>query len=407
MLPWTSTVVPRLPGNGLEVTLWDTATRQYRQPLAPGASARLYVCGITPYDATHIGHATTYLAFDLLGRAWRDAGHPVRYVQNLTDVDDPLLERATATQVDWQQLANLEARRFRDDLTALRVLAPDAWVSVSEAMPEIVAEIVKLQEAGTVYQVDQDWYFDVSQVDDFGAVSGLSLAEMLPISAERGGDPDRPGKRNQLDALLWRGERAGEPAWPSPFGPGRPGWHVECLAIAKSHLAGPATVQGGGFDLVFPHHDYCLAESAAAGERYAELFAHVGMVSYQGAKMSKSLGNLVFVSKLREAGVDPMAIRTAILGNHYRTAWEWTDSHIKRADLRLEHWRQALACQGGADSLALLADVRRALADDLDSPKAMALVDDWASRTLAGDDSDPTAQGLVARTIDALLGIAL
>ena len=318
MRAWTAPEIPTLAVTGPEVALHDTASGTLT-PVVPedaGRGATLYVCGITPYDATHIGHAATYVGFDLLNRAWRNAGHPVVYTQNVTDVDDPLLERATKVGVDWVELAERETELFRQDMEALRVLPPAHYTGAVESIPLVIALIQRLQAAGAVYRVDDDLYFSVTADPEFGVESNLTREQMLEIFPDRGGDPDRPGKKDPLDCIVWRAERPGEPAWPSPFGPGRPGWHIECAAIALEHLGGAFDVQGGGSDLVFPHHEMSAGHLHVAGERFARVYSHAGMVAYDGEKMSKSRGNLVFVSALRRSDVDPMAIRLALLRHH-------------------------------------------------------------------------------------------
>jgi L-cysteine:1D-myo-inositol 2-amino-2-deoxy-alpha-D-glucopyranoside ligase len=410
MRAWTSPDVPRLdlpPAPAVRVH--DTASGG---PLTsdPSGTARMYVCGITPYDATHIGHAATYIAFDLLNRAWRDAGHDVHYTQNVTDVDDPLLERATATGVDWVELAERETELFREDMTALRVLAPDDYIGAVEAIPQIVELVERMQQRGTVYDVDGDLYFDVSADPRFGEVSGLDEAAMLEIFPERGGDPGRPGKKHPLDALVWQAARPGEPAWDSPLGRGRPGWHVECTAIALQHLGRHFDVQGGGSDLVFPHHEMSASHAQAAFDEltFAGAYVHAGMVAYDGEKMSKSKGNLVLVSRLREAGVDPMAIRLAILQHHYRSDWEWRQADLERAEEWLEDWRVAVAQPRGAATAAVVQAVRDALADDLDAPAAAAAIRRWSVATNEGADlSEPGAGDVVRALVDARLGILL
>jgi L-cysteine:1D-myo-inositol 2-amino-2-deoxy-alpha-D-glucopyranoside ligase len=393
---------------------------------ASGGTARLYVCGITPYDATHMGHAATYLAFDLLLRAWRDAGLPTRYVQNVTDVDDPLLERAAATGVDWRDLARQQTELFATDMAALRVLPPDVYEGATEAIPRIVRIVTELLDQGYAYRVpgdgsepDGDVYFSVHADPDFGAVSHLDEAGMLELFAERGGDPDRAGKKHPLDALLWRVERPGEPEWDGgPLGRGRPGWHIECTAIALEHLGAGFDVQGGGSDLVFPHHEMSAAHAHLAGARpFAQRYAHAGMVGLDGHKMSKSRGNLVLVSKLREDGTDPAAIRLALLAHHYRSDWEWTEDGLTQAVARLARWREATALPAGPDAVPLLAQVRERLADDLDAPGALAAVDAWTHQALsattapdvdsAAPEFDPAAPRLVRDVVDALLGVTL
>jgi L-cysteine:1D-myo-inositol 2-amino-2-deoxy-alpha-D-glucopyranoside ligase len=404
MRSWPAPEVPRLPGKGVPLHVYDSGSRAVR-PTDPGPTARMYVCGITPYDATHLGHAATYLAFDLVGRVWRDAGHEVLYVQNVTDVDDPLLERADRDGQDWRELAEREIALFREDMTSLRILPPDHYVGVVGAIPLVAEMISTLRENGAAYEVDGDIYFPVSSDVDFGAVSGLSPAEMLPLFAERGGDPDRKGKKDPLDALLWRAERPGEPAWDSPFGPGRPGWHIECSAISLTYLGMGFDLEGGGSDLTFPHHEMSASHAqVATGSRpHARAYVHAGMVALDGEKMSKSKGNLVFVSKLRQAGTDPMAIRLALLGHHYRSDWEWTGPELVAAEARLARWRAAVRLTSGPPAGPLLNEVRRHLADDLNAPAALAAVDRWAERT--GTDTGAPAQ--VRALADALLGIAL
>jgi L-cysteine:1D-myo-inositol 2-amino-2-deoxy-alpha-D-glucopyranoside ligase len=407
MQPWSAPDVVSLPGQGRLPEVFDTST-QRQQPVGSSSSGSMYVCGITPYDATHMGHAATYLAFDLLYRAWLDAGVPVSYVQNVTDVDDPLLERAAATGQDWTELATREIGLFHDDMTALRVLPPQQYEGVVESIPLIVAVVEQLQAAGVAYDIDGDLYFSADAARDFGVVSHADHQTMLGLFAERGGDPDRAGKKNPLDWLLWRAERPGEPAWQAPFGAGRPGWHVECTAIALHYLGAPVDVQGGGSDLVFPHHEMCAAQGqAVTGGPFAKTYVHAGMVSYDGEKMSKSRGNLVFVSKLRSAGVDPMAIRLALLGHHYRSDWEWTDADLAVSNARLDSWRAAVSRPAGPPAEGLLAAVRSRLSDDLDSVGALAAIDTWVDAAAGGADSDSSSPALVRALADGLLGVLL
>ncbi|WP_204285571.1 cysteine--1-D-myo-inosityl 2-amino-2-deoxy-alpha-D-glucopyranoside ligase [Microbispora amethystogenes] len=403
MRSWSAPNVPRLPGPGLPLRLYDTAAREVRET-APTGEARMYVCGITPYDATHLGHANTYLAFDLVNRAWRDAGHDVHYTQNATDVDDPLLERAAATGTDWRSLGEREIELFRSDMEALRILPPREYVGVTETIDEITAVIGRLTERGATYDIDGDVYFSVTAAPKFGAVSGYSEETMLALFAERGGDPGREGKRHPLDWLLWRAERPGEPSWDSPFGRGRPGWHVECTAIALRNLGTGFDVAGGGSDLIFPHHEMGACEGhVATGEwPFARAYVHAGMVGLDGEKMSKSKGNLVFVSRLRPV-TDPMAVRLALLAHHYRTDWEWTADQLTEAEARLARWRAAVARPAGPAGDAVLAAVRERVADDLDAPGALAAIDAWA----AGEGDDASSPALVRDVADALLGIAL
>ena len=288
---WRGVSVPDLPGRGPEPRIFDTASGELAAAAA-GGDATLYACGITPYDATHIGHAATFLAWDLLVRAWRDAGHHVTYVQNVTDVDDPLLERAARDGEDWRELADREIDRYRADMTALRVLPPTRLVGAVEALGVIERFAGRLAERGALYGVDGDEYFARASDEAFGSVSGLDTAEMLELFAERGGDPGRPGKKDPLDALVWLAARPDEPAWGSRFGQGRPGWHVECAAISTEYLGTTFDVQAGGTDLIFPHHEMSASHARVAlgPGAFARRYAHAGMVRLDGEKMSKSLG---------------------------------------------------------------------------------------------------------------------
>ena len=412
MQPWTSTAFPQLSGQGPPLRLHDTAAGRVR-PTAPGRTARMYVCGITPYDATHLGHAATYLAFDLVHRYWRDAGHDVHYVQNVTDVDDPLLERAIRDQDDWVVLGMRETALFREDMESLRVLPPRDFVGAVEAIGEIVEVIAKLLACGAAYRVDDpehpDIYFDHRAAPHFGSESGYDEVTMARLAAERGGDPQRPGKRHPLDALMWRTARLGEPSWDSELGPGRPGWHVECCAIGLNRLGTGFDVQGGGSDLIFPHHEFSAAHAEALTGEYpmARHYVHTGMIGLNGEKMSKSKGNLVFVSRLRADQVDPMALRLALLSDHYRTDRSWNTGMLDEAVTRLARWREAVAEPGGASAQDTVRRLRAHLADDLDTPGALAAVDAWATETLTRPGPEMVAPALLRTAVDALLGIAL
>ena len=421
-----------LPGSGPAPWLHDTATGKLTLASA-GPVATLYACGITPYDATHIGHAATYTAWDLLVRAWLDSRFSVIYVQNVTDVDDPLLERAARDGEDWRELARRETQRYRGDMEALRVLPPTHLIGAVEALPIIDRFTARMAERGALYQVDEDVYFARSADPEFGALSGPGTAsgfgpgEMADLAAQRGGDPGRPGKKDPLDVLVWRAERPGEPAWDSRCGRGRPGWHVECAAIAAEYLGPSFDVQAGGSDLVFPHHEMSASHArvsfAPQQGVFARVYAHAGMVSYQGQKMSKSLGNLVFVSRLVADGVDPMAVRMALLAHHYRSDWEWTGAVLAEAQGRLARWRSALAhveaaaphvptAHPSAAAELVLAGVRTRMRDDLDAPGALEVVGRWADSVLAEAPTritpdDVAGAGLVRDTVDALLGVSL
>jgi len=412
MQSWPSAPLPALPGRGPELRLYDTSDRQVR-PVVAGPTATMYVCGITPYDATHLGHAATYLTFDLIQRLWLDLGHEVHYVQNVTDVDDPLFERANRDGLDWRELAAREVSLFRDDMTALRVLPPREYVAATEAVAEVVELVEKMLASGAAYVVDDaeypDVYFRADATLQFGYESGYDRDTMLQLFAERGGDPDRPGKTDQLDALLWRAARPGEPSWPSSFGRGRPGWHVECAAIALSRIGSGLDIQGGGSDLIFPHHEFTAAhaESVSGERRFARHYVHAGMIGLDGHKMSKSRGNLVLVSALRAQGVEPSAIRLGLLAGHYRADRDWSAEVLESANTRLHRWRTATTSPAGPDAADVIARVRRYLADDLDTPKALAALDGWVTDALEYGGHDAKAPRAVATAVDALLGVDL
>ncbi|MHB1172779.1 MAG: class I tRNA ligase family protein, partial [Lacisediminihabitans sp.] len=357
----------------------------------------------------------TYLAYDTLIRLWLDAGYEVRYVQNTTDVDDPLLERAAKMGVDWRALAASQTELFRSDMEQLSVIPPDHYIAVTEAIAEVADAVHRLAGLGFAYAVDSpdsepDLYFDCAAAAarspwELGQESRLDRDAMVELSAERGGDPERAGKRDVLDPLLWRSERKTDPAWDSVVGRGRPGWHIECSAIALHYLPTPLTVNGGGSDLLFPHHEFSAAHAVAlTGEPFAQISSHTGMVSYRGEKMSKSLGNLVLVSGLVADGVDPRAIRLAILSEHYRSDWEWTDAHLDAARTRLQSWR-AWAATAEDDSAqgqatALLVRLRGILSTDLDTPGAIRAIDETVAAGRA-----PSRTSIAA--IKALLGVDL
>ncbi len=358
--------------------LYDTARGEV-VPFHPGPVVTLYTCGITPYDSAHLGHAATYLAYDVLQRRLLDRGHRTQCVRNVTDVDDDILRKARELGVHYLDLAAEEMARFSDDMRALELLPAFSEPRATSAIPDILGFIGMVLESGHAYQAGGAVYFDVSSFPRFGQVSHLDRATMLALAAQRGGRPDDPNKRDPLDFVLWQPSAPDEPAWESLWGPGRPGWHIECSALAMRELGETIDLHGGGSDLIFPHHECEAAQSeAATGVRFVRHWMHVGMVCYQGAKMSKSLGNLVFVHDLLKEWEAP-AIRLAVLAHHYRESWEWSEAAMPEAAARLARWRAAASPAGDGPGEAgggsLLDEVRSALDNDLDTPAAVAAID--------------------------------
>jgi len=373
---------------------------------------RMYVCGITPYDATHLGHAATYLTFDLINRYLRASGSQVRYVQNITDIDDPLLERAKRDGVDWTELAHKQIDLFRGDMVNLRVIPPADYIGAVDGIPLVIDAIEQLARKESIYKVENDLYFKVREDRNFGQRSHLSQEKMLQIFSERGGDPARVGKIDPLDCLVWMSQRPDEPGWSSPFGVGRPGWHIECTAIALKYLEPSPDdeslidIQGGGSDLVFPHHEMCASQAQVlSGKPLASTYVHAGMIGLDGEKMSKSKGNLVFVSTLAADGRDPMAIRWALMRDHYRADRMWTDELLVSAESEVAALRSALTQLNVAPTQELIEKMIAALADDLDTFAVTSMINEWAQKTQSGDTGGD-AQSLVT-ALDALLGVTL
>ena len=413
MNSWASVAVPTLAQfkDLPALALTDTATSK-KKSLPKKSTYRMYVCGITPYDATHLGHAATYLTFDLINRYLRATGAEVLYVQNITDIDDPLLERAKRDGFDWSELAHQQIDLFRGDMVDLRVIPPAHYIGAVEAIPLVVKAISELQEQASVYTVDTDLYFAVKSDSRFGSRSNLSHNEMLEIFSQRGGDPNREGKKEPLDCLVWMSQRVNEPGWESILGKGRPGWHIECTAIALEYLD-PSDldeelidIQGGGSDLIFPHHEMCAAQAhVITGKELASTYVHAGMIGLDGEKMSKSKGNLVFVSRLVASGVDPMAIRWALMSDHYRSDRMWSDSILHKAENELAQLKEALNKNTSAPTEDLIKSIVSAISDDLDTPLVLSHLNAWAALTREGSHGGNSEDLRIA--LDALLGLKL
>jgi L-cysteine:1D-myo-inositol 2-amino-2-deoxy-alpha-D-glucopyranoside ligase len=413
MNSWTEVAVPNVVQvkDFPALVLTDTATSS-KKALEKKRTYRMYVCGITPYDATHLGHAATYLTFDLINRYLRATGAHVSYVQNITDIDDPLLERANRDGVDWSELAQQQIDLFRSDMVHLRVIPPAHYIGAVEAIPLVVQAISELEEQSSIYPVDSDFYFSVKKDSDFGSRSNFSQAKMLEIFAERGGDPDRVGKSDPLDCLVWMSQRVNEPGWDSSLGKGRPGWHIECTAIALEYLD-PSDleetlidIQGGGSDLIYPHHEMCAAQARViTGKELSASYVHAGMIGLDGEKMSKSKGNLVFVSRLIAEGVSPMVIRWALMSDHYRSDRMWSDDVLQEAHVAIDQLTAALAQKDCAPTEDLINSMVLALSDDLDTPLIVSQLKSWSSLTLSGAQGGNSDQLRVA--LDALLGLKI
>jgi L-cysteine:1D-myo-inositol 2-amino-2-deoxy-alpha-D-glucopyranoside ligase len=386
------------------VRLFDTARRQVVD-FEPGPVVRMYVCGITPYDSTHLGHAATYLAYDLLARRLEELGHEVRMVRNVTDVDDSILPKARQLGIPYLELAEAELTRFWSDMDALGMRPPVGEPRATEAVPGMIEMIGQLLDGGHAYLTHGTVYYDVSTFPRFGELSHYSREYMLALAATRGGRPEDPHRRDPLDFVLWQPSLADEPAWRAPFGVGRPGWHIECSVMATASLGTPLDLHGGGTDLIFPHHECEIAQSeSVTGAPFARHWMHSAMVSYEGEKMSKSLGNLVFVSDLLKVA-DARAIRLALMRHHYRAGFEWYDTDLDEGTALLHRLTVAAGRPGGPDPTPFAVRVRAALDADLDAPRAIEALDDLASAVLSEGD-DPRAPAAL-RDLGTLIGVDL
>jgi len=413
MKSWASVAVPELTSS-LKfplISLTNSKTLK-KESVAKKSVYRMYVCGITPYDATHLGHAATYLTFDLINRYLLASGSDVLYVQNITDIDDPLLERAARDSLDWQDLAMSQIDLFRGDMVNLRVIPPTHYIGAVEGIDLVSEAVTALQATGSIYAIDKDLFFKNYSSPEFGSLSHLDKEKMKEIFSQRGGDPNLTGKIDPLDCLVWMAKRENEPGWPSVHGVGRPGWHIECTAIALRYLAPDdedetcIDIQGGGSDLIFPHHEMCASQAKVlTGKDLASTYVHAAMIGLDGEKMSKSKGNLVFVSKLIESGTDPMVIRFALMSQHYRLDRMWTDQLLEAATKQVANIRKALSAPSVAPTKPVIEKIVLALSDDLNTPLALAELDKWAADSLNGM-SGGEAQEL-STALDALLGLAL
>lgn len=369
--------------------LYNTHSQQLEDFEFPAEWTTVYVCGITPYDTTHLGHAFTYAVADILVRWLEQQGHSVKYVQNVTDIDDDILRKAKEVNEDWQALGNRWTAHFIRDMQALNVRPPDEYPRATDVIPQIIDLVQALIKAEVAYVVDGNVYFSVASWPRYGQLSHLPHAEMLPVANEHGNQPDDPHKRNPLDFVLWQAQAPGEPNWASPWGAGRPGWHIECSAMATHFLGETIDIHSGGSDLVFPHHESEIAQTEAVTQRepFARCWLHTAMVRYEGEKMSKSLGNLVMVTDLLKT-YSADSLRLYLGQHHYRTAWSYREAELVQAEHLAQKLRAAVLASGGAgpqlDASPSQHAFKLALDQDLDTPKALAVLENLADQILLG-----------------------
>ena len=394
--------------------LYNPLTQTIEPYVPQGDTVRIYVCGITPYDTTHLGHAFTYTVADILIRYLEYRGHEVKYVQNVTDIDDDILRKAKEVQGDWKDIGNRWTRHFVEDMKVLNVRPPDEFPRATEVIEDIVRQVEQLLEAGVAYERNGNVYFQVDAWNDFGKLSHIPREEMLPIANERGNHPDDPNKRDPLDFVLWQAQQAGEPAWESPWGAGRPGWHIECSTMASKYLGDTIDIHSGGHDLIFPHHECEIAqmEPVTGQKPFARFWLHAAMVRHEGAKMSKSLGNLVMARDLLET-FSPDALRLYMAMHHYQIEWSCDRGRLKWAERVAQRMRAAATVSSGSgtefDPGPLKEGFERAMNDNLDTPGALGALDDLAVRILMaaqkGQDVSQAQDRL--RAMATVLGLRL
>lgn len=392
--------------------LFDTLSRQQTTLDFPRGVVTIYVCGITPYDTSHMGHARVAIVFDTLRHFLERRGLTVRYVQNVTDIDDPLFERARRDGIDWRELGEHQNERYLEALRQVNVQRPELYIKVTEVIPQIVASVAQLVERGHAYRAGGAVYYSIATKPDFGTIFHQDYASMLETANERGNNADDPNKRDPLDFLLWQPSQPDEPAWDSPWGPGRPGWHIECSTIATEFLGPQVDIHGGGADLIFPHHacEIAQAEPITGIVPFVRAWMHVGMVYLDGEKMSKSLGNMVFVSDVLQ-GNSADALRLATLSKPYREPYEYQVADVERAEAQIATIRQALAASGGT-AVRLLADAGvygqhfdAALNDDFDTPTAINIMIELAeaiNQAAAAEEEIRPAQRLLGELSDVI-----
>jgi L-cysteine:1D-myo-inositol 2-amino-2-deoxy-alpha-D-glucopyranoside ligase len=392
--------------------LFNTQSQSLEEFTSPDGKVGIYVCGVTPYDTTHLGHAFTFLTYDVLVRYLRFQGYTVTYVQNVTDIDDDILRKAGELGMDWQELAQRETELYLGDMRSLNAVDFDHFTAATEHIPQVVQNVQELMNAGVAYEVNGSVYFSIEKDPEFGKLSRLPLSDMLPIANERGNKPDDPNKQDPLDFLLWQAGVPGEPTWDSPWGPGRPGWHIECTSMSRHYLGDQFDIHGGGYDLIFPHHEaeIAQAESVTGAKPFVRYWMHVAMVDYQGEKMSKSLGNLVYVRDLIKT-YSADAIRLSLLRHHYREPWEFFDDDMPVCQEIAASLRQAAHAEGSAgeslDPTAFRQAFLAALDNDLDTGAAVDALRDLATAITQASGEDTSAATKTLRDLGDVLGISL
>ena len=374
----------------------------------------IYVCGITPYDTTHLGHAFTYTCADILIRYLESQGNRVQYVQNVTDIDDDILRKAKEVGEDWRALGNRWTAHFIRDMQLLNARPPDHYPRATDVIPEIIQMVQKLLQRGMAYEVEGNVYFDVAAWPEYGKLSGLPREQMLPVANEHGNNPDDPHKRHPLDFVLWQAQAPGEPAWDSPWGVGRPGWHIECSTMATRFLGATIDIHSGGADLIFPHHEseIAQAEPVTGQKPFVRFWVHTAMVRYEGEKMSKSLGNLVMVRDLLEEWPAD-ALRFYLGSHHYRQAWSYEANQLAQAAQRVERLRTAVTVSGGngdpLDPQPAQEQFNEAMSQDLDTPAATLVLDALGEQILAAarPGRQVEAAQKILRRLSGIFGLRL
>jgi cysteinyl-tRNA synthetase len=368
--------------------IYNTLSREKENfvPIKNG-EVSIYVCGVTPYDTTHLGHAFTYVSFDALIRYLKFKGYKVNYTQNVTDIDDDVLRKARETNVNWIKLGNFWTDKFLHDLNFLNVFPPTNYVKATGSIAKIIEIVSDLINKKLAYENKGNVYFNVSKFKKYGELSRYTREQMVLISKERGGDPSDVLKINPLDFILWQKTKIGEPFWQSPWGKGRPGWHIECSAMINTYLGKQIDIHGGGRDLVFPHHESEIAqsESYAGKSPFVKYWMHTSMVIFEGEKMSKSLGNMVMVSDLSKK-FSANTIRFLLLSHHYKEPWEFDYSEIEEAQKKISMIEKILDKKSDGESdISLWNECESFLDNDLDTPKALDLIFKTAEKINSGN----------------------